>query len=188
MRYVKQILFPEETVLYDGRVAPVQLFPGLLILAASALIGHIGAGTGDKRSIVLSLFKSISESSPSLDWMYQFLLGWQQASPDVGMDIKFIALAVGLWGAKRLFSALILMRTTELVITDQRIIAKMGWFNIVTLEMDRRRVAEVMIDQSMWGRMLNYGYIYIRGFTGVIGGMPEMVNPHMVERFLNIRY
>jgi hypothetical protein len=31
---------------------------------------------------------------------------------------------------------------------------------------------------------MGYGYIIIHGFTGVIGGLPPMVNPHLIEKFV----
>lgn len=188
MRYVKQILFPDEKVLYDGHVHPRVLFHGIVLLAASALVSASAANTGGGNSPALNFFQHLGDSFTSLRWLYVAFWNWQAASPSVAFEFKLISLGLALWGLYHLIRATLLMRSTELVVTDLRIIAKMGIMNIVTLEMDRRRVAEVLIDQSFLGRIFNYGHIYIRGFTGVIGGMPVMVNPHLIERFVNLRY
>lgn len=184
MNYVKQILFPDEKVLYSGHVHPRVLLHGIVLLAAAACISFATAQTGGGRSFLLSLFQDWGESSSFFRWISGVCRGWQAASPSVALEYKFISLGVCIWGLKHFLSGILVMQTTELVVTDTRIIAKVGILNVLTLEMDRRRVAEVLIDQSMWGRILNYGHIYIRGFTGVIGGLPVMVNPRLIEQYI----
>jgi len=188
MNYVKQILFPEERVLYDGHVHPVVLSRGIMILAFAAIIAFSAAGTGKPNSWLLTFFRNMGESNSAMRWLYGVFYGWQMASPSISFEYKILCLSVTLWGFSHLAKGAILMQSTELVVTDLRIIAKAGVLNIITLEMDRRRVAEVLIDQSFWGRMLNYGHVYIRGFTGVIGGMPVLVNPHLIKRFITSGY
>lgn len=188
MSYVKQILFPDEKVLYVGHVHPRVLLHGIVLLGFAAIISKMAAGTGGGHSPTLALFQKMAESGGTMQWIYGVFLGWQAAAPNVAFEFKLVSLGIALWGLKHFIEGVMLMRYTELVVTDLRIIAKRGVLNVLTLEMDRRRVAEVLIDQSMWGRLLNYGHIYIRGFTGVIGGLPVMVNPHLIERFVNLRY
>lgn len=188
MSYVKQILFPDENVLYVGHVHPRVLFHGLVYLCAAALISFGAEGTGGGHSWLLETLYNGGRTSGLMRWLYGFFQGWQNASPDVAVEYKLLSLLVGFWGIKHFVQGILLMQTSELIVTDLRIIAKMGVLNVATLEMDRRRVAEILIDQTFWGRMLNYGHIYIRGFTGVIGGMPVMVNPHMIEAYIMGRY
>lgn len=123
-----------------------------------------------------------------MNWWYQLFYGWQAASPGISFEYKIVCTMISLWGINHISKGAIQMYSTELVVTDLRIIAKAGILNIITLEMDRRRVAEVLVDQSFWGRIFNYGYVYIRGFTGVIGGMPVLVNPHLIKRFITSGY
>lgn len=188
MNYVKQILFPDEKVLYDGHVHPKVLAHGIALLAVSALISNLAGETGGGSSPVLNMIQKVGEHFSFIQWLHGVFVGWQAASPSVAFEFKLLSLIFAVWGMWHFGRGLLIMRTTELVVTDLRIIAKTGVLNILTLEMDRRRVAEVLIDQSVWGRMLNYGHIYIRGFTGVIGGLPVMVNPHLIERYVNLRY
>jgi len=53
--------------------------------------------------------------------------------------------------------------TTEIDATDRRIVYKRGFINRHTVEMNMDKVESVDVDQSFWGRILNYGDITIRG-------------------------
>jgi len=56
--------------------------------------------------------------------------------------------------------------TTEIDVTDRRIVYKRGLIKRHTVEMNMDKVESVDVDQSVMGRLLNYGDITIRG-TGV---------------------
>jgi len=62
--------------------------------------------------------------------------------------------------------ALIRRMTTELAVTDRRIIYKSGVLSRHTLEMNRSKVESVDVDQSVLGRVLNFGTIIVRGTGG----------------------
>jgi hypothetical protein len=55
---------------------------------------------------------------------------------------------------------------TEIVVTDRRVIYKTGLIQRHTAEMNMDKVESVIVDQSILGRLLDYGSIHIRG-TGV---------------------
>ena len=58
--------------------------------------------------------------------------------------------------------------TTELAITDRRVIYKTGFIKRITAEMNMDKVETVNVDQPVLGRLLNYGTIHIRGTgTGI---------------------
>jgi uncharacterized membrane protein YdbT with pleckstrin-like domain len=56
--------------------------------------------------------------------------------------------------------------TTEIAITDRRVIYKRGFINRHTIEMNMDKVASVDVDQSVAGRLLNYGTVTVQG-TGM---------------------
>jgi hypothetical protein len=184
MNYVKHILLPTEQVLYDGHVHPTVLVPGLILLGIAAWILTESGNTGGAHSILIGFTYYLATYSSFMADIYSKLSHWQQASPNIALDLKVVALGVGLYGFTRLATALVLMETTELVVTDQRVIAKTGVFTVITVEMDRRRIAGVTVYQTVPGRIMGYGYVMIQGFTSHIGGLPPMVNPHLVERFV----
>jgi uncharacterized membrane protein YdbT with pleckstrin-like domain len=53
--------------------------------------------------------------------------------------------------------------TTEVAVTNRRIIWKRGFINRRTVEMNMDKVASVDVIQSILGRVFNYGDIIIRG-------------------------
>jgi uncharacterized membrane protein YdbT with pleckstrin-like domain len=77
-----------------------------------------------------------------------------------------------LFGAAALISALqawFLRWTTEIAVTNKRIIYKRGLFTRHTAEMNMDKVASVDVDQSLLGRLLDYGSVHILGTGGAHG-------------------
>ncbi|MDA5194811.1 PH domain-containing protein [Govanella unica] len=57
-----------------------------------------------------------------------------------------------------------LMRySTELVITNKRVIAKFGIFSRNTIEINFKKIESLRVNQGIFGRMLNYGSIIVVG-------------------------
>ena len=65
--------------------------------------------------------------------------------------------------AVALFMAWFKRWTTEIAVTDRRIIYKRGFIRRHTIEMHLDKVESIDVDQSIMGRILNYGDILIRG-------------------------
>ena len=65
-----------------------------------------------------------------------------------------------------LLSAAVTVKTSELVITDRRVLIKVGFIQRHTFEMFISKIESVAVFQSMLGRLLNYGTVEIRGTGG----------------------
>jgi uncharacterized membrane protein YdbT with pleckstrin-like domain len=85
----------------------------------------------------------------------QFSPGW-----------SLVALAVGLLAAISTFRAWFRRWTTEIDVTDRRIVFKRGFIRRHTVEMNMDKVESVDVDQSILGRIFDFGDIVVRG-TGV---------------------
>jgi uncharacterized membrane protein YdbT with pleckstrin-like domain len=59
--------------------------------------------------------------------------------------------------------------TTELAVTNRRVIHKTGLIRRHTIEISRNQVESVDVDQSILGRIMNFGDIVVRG----TGNTPE---------------
>ncbi|HXA26348.1 MAG TPA: PH domain-containing protein [Acetobacteraceae bacterium] len=70
---------------------------------------------------------------------------------------------IGVLGLLLLFGAWIRRRTTEIVVTDRRIIYKRGLLSRHTMEMNVSKVETVDVDQRLAGRIWGYGTLLIRG-------------------------
>ncbi len=76
----------------------------------------------------------------------------------------------GIFLAAALIHALviwILYISAEFGITNQRVIVKEGFLKRKTVEVFLKSVESVQVDQSIWGRILNFGTIIVSGTGGV---------------------
>jgi uncharacterized membrane protein YdbT with pleckstrin-like domain len=87
-----------------------------------------------------------------------------------------LALALVLW-----LNGWIRRLSTELAVTDRRIITKIGLIRRTTMEMNRSKVESVVVEQGILGRILDYGTIVVKG-TG--GGMEPLSG---IDRPLDFR-
>jgi uncharacterized membrane protein YdbT with pleckstrin-like domain len=67
---------------------------------------------------------------------------------------------VGIW---IFIQQTIFMFTTELATTDRRLILKRGFLVRQVADIGLDNIESVMIHQDLWGRLLNYGRLTIRG-------------------------
>lgn len=94
-----------------------------------------------------------------------------------GDAIPLVGIIVTLAGLLLLCSAVIKQFTTELAITNERVIAKFGLISRTTSEQQLDRVEGVNLNQSILGRILNYGTITVRGTGGGLTPIPVIKNP-----------
>jgi uncharacterized membrane protein YdbT with pleckstrin-like domain len=84
-------------------------------------------------------------------------------------DTTVFLVTAAVFGALTILSALqgwFQRWITEIAITDRRVIYKRGFINRHTIEMNMDKVASVDVDQSVLGRLLNYGTVTVQG-TGM---------------------
>ena len=63
--------------------------------------------------------------------------------------------------------------TTEIAVTDRRVIVKRGLIMRTTVEINMPKVESVDVRQSVIGRLLDYGAVIVRG----TGGSPNILGP-----------
>ena len=74
-------------------------------------------------------------------------------------------------------SALLVYYTSEFGITNQRVIIKLGFIRRYSFENALNRIEAVEVEQSILGRLLDYGTIRIRGVGGSAELFPAVPNP-----------
>ncbi len=75
--------------------------------------------------------------------------------------------------------------TSEFVITNKRVVVKIGLIWRRTLEMNLSRVETVNVDQSILGRLLDYGTITIIGTGGTRESFRSISKPLEFRRFFH---
>ena len=74
-------------------------------------------------------------------------------------------------------SAFIQRWTTELVVTSQRVLAKVGFIKLKIWEINSSKVEGVQVDQSVLGRMLGYGTLTVKGTGSGIAPIKNVDDP-----------
>jgi uncharacterized membrane protein YdbT with pleckstrin-like domain len=67
--------------------------------------------------------------------------------------------------------------TTELAVTDHRVIYKTGLLSRHTVEINRDKVESVDVDQSLFGRIFGYGTVVVRGTGGSLEPIRNIGEP-----------
>lgn len=81
--------------------------------------------------------------------------------------------------------AVIHVVTTELALTNRRIIAKSGLIRRNTIELKVNRVESLGIDQGVLGRIFNFGSISIKGVGGSNAPIPYIARPMEFRQQVN---
>ena len=83
-----------------------------------------------------------------------------------------LAAALALIALVALAFALLKRASTEIAVTDRRIIFKRGLIRRHTVEMNMQKVESVDVDQTLLGRLFDYGDVTVRG----VGSSFERLN------------
>jgi len=81
--------------------------------------------------------------------------------------------------------ALVIKLTTELAVTNQRIVAKTGLVKMRTLELLLQKVESVGVNQNLGGRLMGFGTITITGTGGTKEGFRGIAAPMTVRKRIN---
>jgi uncharacterized membrane protein YdbT with pleckstrin-like domain len=74
------------------------------------------------------------------------------------------------------------VHSTEIAITNRRIIAKFGFVSRRTIEININQVEALRVDQGFWGRILNFGTIVISGTGSSLEPAPNIADPLVFRR------
>ena len=85
------------------------------------------------------------------------------AFPGVGLYVAVVAALVALAAAVSFLRAWFRRWTTEIAVTERRVILKRGFIRRHTVEMNMQKVESVDVDQTQLGRLFDYGSVTIRG-------------------------
>lgn len=148
MRYINSTLLRDEIVTYATRPHWIIFTPGVCLLLLTLYLLYSGPG----------LF-SVS--------MIMFGLPFY----------KLVSLVVFVVGAYSFIGAIIQYNTSEYVCTNKRIIMKTGWIRRNALEIFLDKLEAINVDQSVLGRILDYGIIIIVGTGGTADPFNYIPNP-----------
>ncbi len=159
MSYLTKMLLPDERIVHIATLHWIIFVPGMALTA----VGGIGG---------LYSYDIVG-----------FLLG-SNIAPLLGRIVAGISLVFALAGLGLLMGALVRQSSTELAITNRRLIAKYGFISRSTFEILINRVTGVNFDQTITGRLLGYGTVLVHGAGGDISPFDGVTNPQLFQRAL----
>ena len=112
------------------------------------------------------------ECNAEISWASQFwYFFWAVITiPTVILPILFILLAI------------INVTTTELAVTNKKVIGKAGFIRRASIDMPLNKLESVNIDQGIVGRIFGYGRVSIRGIGGNNVTIPHIKAPYDFRR------
>jgi len=99
-----------------------------------------------------------------------------------GAWAALIVLGIAIVGIFIFLRAAIIMKTTDFAVTNKRVILKRGWLNRRTQELAVGSVEGVILDQSWWARLWNYGHVVVTGTGDAVIRFPAMADPVAFRR------
>ncbi len=147
MGYVSNNLLSDEQIIYSGKITNYIFLPGIVSLI-----------------IAFSIF-------------FISLSGDMQGEEELSSYAPFVFFVFFIYGAGQIISKLFYKFSTELAVTNKRIIVKTGFIKRNTIELNHNRIESISVDQSVLGRILNYGDVFIRGTGGVLTPVKAIDNP-----------
>lgn len=82
-----------------------------------------------------------------------------------------------LFGVIRFLTSMIFKWTTEIAITDRRIVYKTGWIRRDIQEMGVKKLEEIKLKQGVFGRIFGYGKLIINGTGSGKIDLPNIDSP-----------
>jgi membrane protein YdbS with pleckstrin-like domain len=155
MSYLKHILQPGETLIFDGHLHWI-IYRKAIFFLICALIAVVAAYR----------FK---------DTNYRWV-----ASLALILIFGLLTLIFAIHAWWQSF-------TTEIAVTTSRVIYKTGFLQRHTAEMNMDKVESVDVDQSLLGRILDYGTVDIRGTGASIEQLEHIAHPLQLRNAITAR-
>jgi hypothetical protein len=154
-RYVRAILLPNERVLAVAKFHWLIYFRSMLFLALAFLLAKT---------------------------VYSFASSGSSNSNDALMVALICSAPFWLTGLSWFVRAFLLRQTTEFALTDHRVIGKYGIIQRQSLELVLGKVESVIINQSLSGRLFNYGTLVVIGSGGTRQAFPFISAPMELKK------
>ncbi|MBI1273258.1 MAG: PH domain-containing protein [Alphaproteobacteria bacterium] len=158
-RYVDSVLLKNEKVMFGTSLHWIVYSYGLVVTIAGGLLSFYGA------DLLLMLFGTSGRE--------------QYAHP-----LAIITACIVGLGCFMVLIAYVTQISTELAITNRRVIAKFGFISRTTFELFLNKVEGANIDQDIMGRLCGYGSVLVKGTGGGISPIHNVTDPAGFQRQL----
>jgi uncharacterized membrane protein YdbT with pleckstrin-like domain len=111
--------------------------------------------------------------------LHRARVAWWAVAGYLVLGVLLLAVVVGLYF---LVAAWVKVRSTEIAITNRRVIAKFGFIKRDTVEINLEKVEALKVEQGFLGRMLNYGTVFISGAGTSVAPIKDIADPLVFRR------
>jgi uncharacterized membrane protein YdbT with pleckstrin-like domain len=187
MLYVQQSLGPDEEILMGARFHWMYTVQAVFWILFGLAIG-LAIGYG---AIWWNISSEIRETYVNLP-PQMFERAWHKVVMDHGgylqllwslhPVLRFAILGFFLIGLFFFAHLMIIKATTEIAVTNERVIYKKGLIARHVGEIGIDRIEGVSVSQGVWGRIWGYGTVIIRGM-----GIGEVILPSLIEDPISFR-
>ena len=108
-------------------------------------------------------------------------------TPHLSFAVEVVAAIVGVFALILLLREWFNQWTTEIVVTNRRVVYKRGFISRFTREMNMEKVESVAVDQTLIGRLLGYGTIDIRGTGAGFEQLRGIADPIALRNAINVQ-
>ena len=112
--------------------------------------------------------------------VFLWLIGWNSS------EVRVLGVFVILVGALYFLREAIAYWTTEIAVTNQRVIMKRGLISRDTIEINMPQVESVDVRQPIFGRLLDYGTVIVRGTGGGLNPLAWVSAPLALRRAVQL--
>ncbi len=158
MLYIQQSLGPNEEIVHIGEFH--------WMYTVQAFLAIFWGMVGSILVIVASVFmyKQLGKFPAGVNWL--------EAIPYLHPGLRIFSFIVFVMGLLSFAQMMVVKATTEIAITNTRLVYKRGLIARQVGEMSVDRIEGVNVLQSIWGRLFDYGRVAVRGM-----GIGEVVLP-----------
>ena len=168
MLYVQQSLSPDEEIIHIGHFHWFYTMTAILAIVWG-ILGCIAVIVG-----------AVYVQSNYMDGF--IATGWLGMVQELHPGVRIGAFFVFIFGVLRFASMMVTKASTEIAITNTRLIFKRGLVARYVGEMSIDRIEGVNVLQSVWGRIFGYGRIMVRGMGVGEVILPNISNPIAFRR------
>jgi uncharacterized membrane protein YdbT with pleckstrin-like domain len=108
---------------------------------------------------------------------------WVFAWPLVGLVLLFVITNAVFWGITLFLvivgaiQALVDMSSTELAVTNRRVIAKWGVLSLKTVEQELSKIESLSVERGVFGGIFDFGTIVLQGSGGTRTPIHKIARP-----------
>lgn len=184
MLYVQQSLNPNEEIIRVGHFHWLYTFNA----AMSIVFGFIGMGMILYAGYYWEVFQTVKQYVPEAtmanpnaggywDAAVEYRGGVMTIIQSIHIGIKLAAFASVLFGLLIFAQKMIIKHTTEICLTTDRLVLKRGMIARHVGEINVDRIEGVDVMQGIIGRMMNFGWVAVRGMGVGEIALPQIADP-----------